>query len=160
MKAYLYTAYFFLILLTACKNKTAKNYEVSTKDSANFSISGSYIYPDESVKIKVNDKVFFERKGKKSTGSPAFWLYFLYPDAIKKIQVITYYKGKKRQDKIFIDTLMQVKQRSIIISGPFPKGMTKETYKPYGFVPPEKSERLIILVDDADHYKGMWTDNQ
>lgn len=145
-----------LFVLCSCRNNTAKHYNVTKKDSANFSISGSYLYPEEKFEVKVNGELILTRIGEKGKGKPAFWMHFFYPNPIKKIQVTTYFKGKKRQEEIFTDTLVQVKQRTVIISGPFPKGMTKKTYKPYGFVPPEKSERLIFLVDDAIYYKGTW----
>ena len=85
-----------------------------------------------------------------------FWKHFRFPDSIRLIEVTTYYKGEKKIEKVYRDTLMNSNSRSIIVSRTFPIGMTKESYNSFGFVPMDSADRKITLVDDSVHYKNTW----
>lgn len=152
--------YLFIILLvyftTGCGNTDVKNYRVRRKDSANFSVFVSMLFPKEHLLVKVNDHVILDKIGKDITGSPTGEHYFYYPDSIKKIEVVSQYKGKIILKRLFKDTLVGAAQRTIFLSQPFPKGMTKENYKPYGYVPIDSSDRNITLENDAVYYKGTF----
>jgi hypothetical protein len=139
-----------------CRNTEMKNYRVEEKDSANISVLVSMLYPKEHLLVKVNDHIILDKIGQDTTGSPTGEYYFRYPDSIIKIEVISQYKGKVLLKRLFRDTLTGVAQRSIFISRPFPKGMTKDNYKPYGYVPIDSSDRNITLENDAVYYKGLW----
>ncbi|PTT02778.1 hypothetical protein DBR11_04040 [Pedobacter sp. HMWF019] len=153
MKRLYYILVPFLCLGYGCQNKTTKDYGVGTKDSANFTVFLSMLYPKEHLLVKVNNQVIFDKVGEDIKGSPTGEYYFHYPDTIKKIEITSQFKGKIVLNKSFIDTLTEAKQRTLIISRPFPKGMTKENYKPYGYVPIDSSDRHITLVNDAVHHK-------
>jgi hypothetical protein len=153
MKAYLFIV--CICLGYGCKNNEAKDYRVKEKGSANFSVFVSMLYPKEHLLIKINDDLILDQIGKETTGSPTAYNYFRYPDSIKKIEVTSQYKGKVFLKKLFKDTLTNIAQRSIFISRPFPKGMTKKNYKPYGYLPIDSSDRNITLENDAVYYKGM-----
>jgi hypothetical protein len=141
-----------------CRNSENKNYRVQEKDSANFSVFVSMLYPKEHLLVKVNDQIILNKIGKDTTGSPTAMYYFSYPNSIKKIEVTSHFNGKKFLNKLFKDTLTNVAQRTIFLSRPFPKGMTKDNYIPYGYVPIDSSDRHITLENDAVYYKGMWRD--
>lgn len=151
--------YLFIVILSlfcGCQNTENKNYRVTEKDSANFSVFVSMLYPKEHLLIKVNDTVILDQVGRDTTGSPTAYNHFRYPGRIKKIEVTSQYNGKLLFKRLFKDTLTASAQRSVFISRPFPKGMTKENYKPYGYVPVESSDRTITLEDDSVYYKGTW----
>jgi hypothetical protein len=150
-----------LLLVTAffgaCQSQSDKSYKVSVKDSANISVFVSMLYPKEHLVVKVNGNILMEQRGAENTGDPTRYLYFKYTDSIKEIAVDSYFNNETILHKTFKDTLTNVKQRSIFISRPFPKGMTKKNYKPYGYIPISKSQRNITLVDDYEYYKGSMT---
>ena len=129
------------------------DYEVYQKKRANLSVICPELYPEEKLKIKINNINILTMGN--NTMSHSFWKYFYFPDNINVIEVNMYYRDKRKFYKIFRDTLDYAKRRSIIISRTFPKGMTKQTYRPYGFVPMDSAERKITLVDDSVHFKGM-----
>lgn len=145
-----------LCVCYGCRNSGVKNYRVKEKDSANFSVFVSMLYPKEHLLVKVNDYIILDKIGKDTTGNPTAMYYFRYPDSIKKIEVTSQYKGKVFLKRLFRDTLTGVAQRTIFISRPFPKGITKDNYKPYGYVPIDSSDRNITLENDAVYYKGTW----
>jgi hypothetical protein len=146
----------FLILVFGCKGRGIRSYRVETKDSANFSVFISMLFPQERIFVKVNDEIVLDQIGDEIKGSPQSYLYFKYPSKIKKISVSGNYKGYITFERLYVDTLVNVSQRSLIISFPYPKGMTILNYKPYGFVPIKDANRNITLVDDAVYYKGTW----
>ena len=137
-----------------CRNSEVKNYRVKEKNSANFSVFVSMLYPKEHLLVKVNGDLILDQVGENITGSPTAYNHFHYPDSIKTIEVTSQYNGKVLFKRLFIDTLVNIAQRSVIISRPFPKGMTKENYKPYGYVSIDSSDRTITLINDAVYYKG------
>lgn len=150
--------YLFIICLGygyGCRNTKIKNYRVQEKDSANFSVFVSMLYPREHLLVKVNDHIVLDKIGDDTAGSPTSEYYFYYPDSIKKIEVTSQHKEKVFFKRLFEDTLTNVAQRTVFISRPFPKGMTKDNYKPYGYVPIDSSDRNITLENDAVYYKGM-----
>ncbi|PYF74089.1 hypothetical protein [Pedobacter nutrimenti] len=151
--------YLFAICLClgyGCQNNTTERYRVGQKDSANFTVFLSMLYPKEHLLVKVNDQIVLEKIGRDTTGSPTGEYYFHYPEPIKKIEVTSRYQQKVFLNKLFIDTLTDVAQRTVAISRPFPKGMTKTNYKPYGYVPIDSSDRHVTLLNDAVYYKGTW----
>ncbi len=146
----------FLLSLAGCKFKEIGDYRVNDKDSANFSVFVSMLYPKERLLVKINEQVILDQTGDEIKGSPQSYIYFNYPDTIKKISVSGNYKGHVTFERLYVDTLLNVSQRSLIISFPFPKGRIRENYKPYGFIPIESSDRNIFLVDDSSQYKDTW----
>lgn len=151
--------FFVLTLLMACKDSEKSNsYRVSTKDSANFSVMTPEIQTKEKIVIKINNEVIWIEEGKDSIGNPGAWRYYKYPGKIKTIQFLDYYKGSEKINKLFKDTLTEIPQRTLIITRPFPKGMTNSNWRKYGFVSIDTGERSIVLVNDAVYFKGMWTD--
>lgn len=152
-------SYLFIACLCVgygCRNNEVENYRLKEKDSANFSVFVSMLYPKEHLLVKVNDYIILDKIGKDTIGSPTAMYYFRYPDSIRKIEVTSKYSAKVLFTRLFKDTLTNAAQRTIFISRPFPKGMTKENYKPYGYVPIDSSDRQITLENDAVYYKGMW----
>lgn len=153
-----YTFWVIIIIsLSACINRNERKYQVSIKDSANISIFISMLYPKENLVFKVNGIVLLDEMGADSTGNPTKYLYFKYPDTIRTIDIGSYYYGDTIFQKKIRDTLLDVKKRSVLISRPFPKGMTDKTYRNYGYVPIYESQRKVTLVDDYEYYKGTFT---
>lgn len=145
------------VLLFGCKRNVENNYRVSAKDSANFSVFISMLYPEEILVVELNDAfIILNDTGRQVTGSPSSYNYFWFPDSIRKISISGHYKDKVTFHKIFKDTLVDVAQRSVFISRPFPKGMTKETYERYGYMPIDSAERKITLEDDHTYFKDTW----
>lgn len=148
---------FGFTVLFGCGVNIENNYVVSTKDSANFSVFVSMLYPGEKLVVELNDTfVILDEIGREDIGSPSSYNYFCFPDTIRKIRVSGQYKDIITFHKIFEDTLMNVKQKSVFISRPFPKGMTKETYQSYGQISIDSAERNITLEDDAKYFKDTW----
>ncbi len=77
----------FYLLCYGSQNTEVKSYRVTEKDSANFSIFVTMLYPKEHLLIKVNDTIMLDQIGKDTTGSPTAYNYFRYPGRIKKIEV-------------------------------------------------------------------------
>lgn len=151
---------FIWIIFTNCgRNKDQYNFQVSTKDSANFSIQFPELQFEEVIEVRINDEIILTKIGKEPSGASGFWNYYRYPSAINKIEFIDYYKKKLKIRKIFTDTLNDSKQRTLIVSRPFPKGMTKINWRKYGFVSIDTGNRHVNLVDDSVEFHGMWTDD-
>jgi hypothetical protein len=152
----------FIIIIATCSNCKQQlvnyNYEVSVKDSANFSIDGPELQPQERLVVMLEKYVIFDKTGKSVTGNHSFWKYYSYPNEIKSITVRDYFKGELKIEKVFKDTLLNIPQRSIIISRAFPKGVKRENWSRYGFVSMDTATRSVLLVDDSEYYKGTWRD--
>jgi len=151
-----YLCIILLVAFTSCLHTENKNYKVETKDSANFSVLLFMLFPKEHLVVKINNEVVLDMIGSDSLGSPTSYMYFNYPDSIKSISVIGEHNKRITFQKEFKDTLINVARRSLVISLPFPKGMTKKTYKPYSYVPIKDADRNITLIDDAVQYKDIW----
>lgn len=148
-------AFCCLWLSSWIQEQEKKSYEVQEKESANFSVLSPELYPEERLEVKLNSELVLVT-GNDTAPTFSFWKHYNYPDSIKLIEVTTYYKGEKKVEKAYRDTLMNSNSRSIIVSRTFPKEMTKENYKPHGFVPMDSADRKIMLVDDSVHYKDTW----
>ncbi|GGH31448.1 hypothetical protein FAZ19_22465 [Sphingobacterium alkalisoli] len=134
------------------------DFQVSTKDSANFSVQFPELQFGEKIEIKINDEIIVSKIGDRAFSTSGFWNYYKYPGEIVKIEFLDYYHNQLKIRKIFADTLVESRQRTLIVSRPFPKGMTKENWKPYGFVSIDTGDRYIKLVADSVEFSGMWTD--
>jgi len=151
---------FIWILFTNCgRNKDQNNFQVSTKESANFSVQFPELQFEEAIEVKINDKIILSEIGSEHSGTSGFWNYYRYPSKITKIEFLDYYKNKLKIRKVFTDTLNDSKQRTLIVSRPFPKGRTKKNWKNYGFVSIDTGDRNVNLVDDSVQFNGMWTDH-
>lgn len=62
-----------------CRNSEVRNYTVKEKDSANFSVFVSMLYPKEHLMVKVYDYIILDRVGKGTTGNPTAMYYFCDP---------------------------------------------------------------------------------
>lgn len=144
------------MLIYGCKGKETKSYRVQSKDSANFSIFISMLYPNEKILVKINDEIVLNQIGDKKKGSPQSYLYYKYPSKIKKISISGSHKGDVTFERLYIDTLLNVAQKSLILSYPSLKHMKEDNFKPYGFIRVKDAKRNIMLVDDAVHYKDTW----
>lgn len=140
-------------------NDKQVDFRVSTKDSANFSIQFPELQFGERIEIRINDEIILSKIGDEALGTAAFWNYYQYPRDISKIEFLDYYDDHLKIQKVFADTLVGSKQRTLIVSRPFPKGMTKENWRPYGFVSIDTGDRHVKLVDDSVEFSGMWTDD-
>ncbi|MEN0056873.1 MAG: hypothetical protein AAGC65_24555 [Mucilaginibacter sp.] len=158
MKKYLYLLLSFIFLIGCSKHKQADSYRVSKKNSGNFSIIAPEIQPQERIVITINNEIIWDAKGNDSLGYPGSWRYYNYPKKIKKILFIDYYKGVKKFSKEFKDTLVEIPQRTLIITRPFSKLTTTVNSQKSGFVSIDTGTRSITLVNDAVQFKGMWTD--
>lgn len=151
---------FICIIFTNCgRNKDQYNFQVSTKDSANFSVQFPELQFEEAIEVRINDKIILSEIGTEPLGISGFWNYYRYPSKITKIEFLDYYKNKLKIRKVFSDTLNDSKQITLIVSRPFPKGMTKKNWKKYGFVSIDTGDRHVNLVDDSVQFNGMWTDD-
>ena len=158
MKKCLSTLFVVLLLMTCKEDLTGRQYRVTTKDSANFSIILPEILPKERMIVKINDEVIEDITGKDSLGNPSSWRYYKYPLKITHVEFINYYLGTEKIRKEFNDTLEDIPQRTLIVTRPFPQGMTKLNWRRYGFVSIDTGMRSITLVNDAVEFKGTWTD--
>lgn len=150
--------YIICCLLGSCLQKQErKDYQVQERESANFSVLSPELYPEERLIVKINGDVVLE-EGNEASFDTAFWKHFLYPDSIRIVEVTTFYKGEKKIEKVYRDTLKYANRRSVLISRTFPKGMTKENYEQFSFVAMDSADRKITLVDDSVHYKDAWFD--
>ncbi|ALJ00739.1 hypothetical protein [Rufibacter tibetensis] len=148
-------AFCFFWIGSCTQEQERKDYEVQENELANFSVISPELYPEERLEVKLNGELVVET-GINTSWTHSFWKHFYYPDSIKLIEVSIYYKGEKKLEKVYRDTLMTSNSRSIIVSRTFPKGITKENYKQHGFVPMDSADRKITLVDDSVHYKNTW----
>jgi hypothetical protein len=147
------------LLVYACRTESSRiSYRVKNKENGNFSVQFPELQPKEKILVKVNDVIVLEDSAKGSIANPGFWRYFKYPKKIFKIQFLDFYNGILKVNKIFRDTLTETKQRTLIISRPVPKGITKKNWKHYGFVSIEKGDREVLLVNDSIAFKDLWTD--
>lgn len=143
-----------LLAATGCKEKN-DDYRVNKNDKSNFAVFMSFLYPDEHLTIRLNGKLLMEQTGEKITGAPTNYTFYYFPDTVKSISIKADYKGKITMKRDFVDTLVNSPEKRITISRPHPKGMTKYNYKPYSYVPIEKSERTITLSDTIDRYNDV-----
>ena len=149
----------FCLLLVGCKNNDIKNYEVNPKDSANFSVFVSMLYPQERLIVKINDYIILSEIGNDSLGSPSSYKYFKYPDSIKTIDILGSYNDKVTFERVFKDTLVRASQRSVFISRPFSKDVDKGFYESNGdYITIDSAYRTISLEDDSTYYKDTWSD--
>lgn len=155
MKKIITNIFLYFSICSCYQRRVDINYEVDQKKEANFSVVCPELYPKEKLQVKINNSIILNVIGDDTTGSHSFWRCFYFPNNINTVEIDMYYKGNKKFHKVFHDTLNYAKNQSIIISRTFPKGMTKQTYRPYGFVPMDSAERKIMLVDDSVYYKGM-----
>ena len=115
------------ILILACKRTHERiNYRVESKDLANFSVQFPELQPKEKILIKINNEIILEDTTNNPIGNSGFWRYYYYKDKIVKIEFLDFFNGDLKVNKVFKDTLTDVKQRTLIVSRPYPKGLTKE----------------------------------
>jgi hypothetical protein len=150
------TTLLLLLLVFGCNSRKIKDYRVQEKDSANFSVFISMLYPKEKIVVKINGEAILDQTGDEKNGGPQSYLYYNYPDKILKIAVSGSHNGYATFEQLFLDTLVNVQQKTLIISYPFPKGMSRKGYKPSEPVPLKNAYRHITLVDDAVQYKDEW----
>ncbi|MBD1392589.1 hypothetical protein [Mucilaginibacter glaciei] len=156
--------YSFLIIMLcstyfACKQSSKEiDYGVVSKDSGNFSVQFPELQYQERILITINDDIILSDSATKLSGNPIFWKYYNYPKKIIKIEFSDFFKGKLKERKTFKDTLIDIKQRTLIVSRPIPKGITKANWKPYGLVSIDTGFRKVNLVNDSIAFSGMWTD--
>lgn len=151
---------FIWIIFTNCgRNKDQYNFQVSTKDSANFSVQFPELQFEEAIEVRINDTIILTKMGTEPSGTSGSWDYYKYPSKINKIEFLDYYKKKLKIIKVFSDTLNDSKQRTLLVSRAFPKGMTNKNWRRYGFVSIDTGDRHVNLVDDSVQFNGMWTDD-
>jgi len=147
-----------LVVIFSCEQGVKyKDYRVENKDSGNFSVQFPEIQYGEKIEIKINDETVLIKENDSVPYLPGFWYYYNYPRKIDKIEFLDYFNGKLKIKKLFVDTLVDSKQRTIIISRPYPSGMKKETWRKYGLVSIDTGDRFINLVDDNIYFKDMLT---
>jgi hypothetical protein len=146
-----------LIMASCRERRTDNEYEVSTRDKANFSLECYSLYPNEKLQVRVNDTVLYEKVGNNLDND--IHKYFFFPSKIDKIQVISTYEGKKVYSKEFIDTLIEVSRLNLFISMPYPKGAiisNKPNWKPnWGKLSIDSADRIIRLEVDTIHEQGI-----
>lgn len=149
---------FLVLFMASCGEKRTNNeYEVSTRDEANFSLECYSLYPNEKLQVRVNDNVLYEKVGNKADNK--IRKYFFFPSKIDKVQIISTYEGKKVYSKEFIDTLTEVSRVNLFISMPYPKGAiisNEPDWKPkWGTLSIDSADRIIRLEVDTIHEQGI-----
>lgn len=152
MKATLIILFLFLSLLR-CKEKNKINYEVKEHDKANFSLEYYALYPKETLRIFINNKLLYEGTENITNKRHNIWKYFYFPDTFKDIQVVTVYQGRQIINENLIDTF-HVFRLNLFISPPYPKSMKQISSSPswlpnWDYVPIDSAHRIIKLEPDT-----------
>lgn len=141
-----------IFLSISCYNPGINwEYEVDSRNAANFSLECYLLYPNEEIQVSVNNELLFKTKSNKDHYN--LRKYFFYPAGIERVQVSGFYEGKVIYARDFSDTLTGVSKLNLFISMPYPKGMiipSDPQWRPgWTNIPIDSVDRIIILEPDT-----------
>jgi hypothetical protein len=122
-------------------------------EKSNFSFNCTYIYPNEEVKLYVNNEIIFESKGLEYWG----WVFYHIPDTISSIHIESKYNNEIVLDKIFKDTLLDEHRICLILYPPVSKFTHIESENSFSqrgnIVSIDSANRVVSLIADTMRYE-------
>ncbi|MBF0575575.1 hypothetical protein [Dysgonomonas sp. GY617] len=119
--------------------------------SANFSFHAAYIYPNENIKIWINDQLIFDEIG----NGNMTWVFYSFPFQIKKIDICSKWNNQIVFRNEYKDTLQYAKRVLLNLEVPIPKHVDIDslTFPPnWEELDIDSAFRPLTLTEDTINY--------